>query len=188
MNILRQPSLNLRHKMLPMHLPGILSMLPTELSELPAYKTPLKPRIMAKNSANSKVPSTTWQAPSANHAYKPLKIGPVIKQICEEKHITPMELERRMKLEHRNVYRLFNSKQMAMPMLFKVSEALGVNLLLEYHPTVPPVPNPLKAENAELKQENAELKQQLNEMNALRDEVKVLKGQLHILQEVMKGR
>ena len=143
---------------------------------------------MAKNNANEKVPATTWQPPTPNNAYKPFKIGPVIKQICQEKHITPMELERRMKLEHRNVYRLFNSKQMAMPMLFKVSEALGVNLLLEYHPNVPPVPNPLKAENTELKKENAEHKQQLMEMNALRDEVKVLKGQLHILQEVMKGK
>src|SRR5688572_24293675 len=100
-----------------------------------------------------------WQKPQPSTAYKPSMIGPVIKQICIEKHITPVELARRLGLQHRNIYRLFKSRQMAMPMLFKMSEALGENLLLRYHPNVPVPADTKEADIQRLQKENEELKE-----------------------------
>lgn len=141
-----------------------------------SYRTPKKVRI------------DNWQKPNPSYAYKPAGIGGVIKKISEEKHITPVELEKRMGIIHRNIYRIFKSKTMSMKMLFTASEALEENLLLHFHPNVKPLPNPLQAELDQLKAENENLKAQLNELKPLADENKVLKGQLDILREVMKGK
>ncbi len=143
---------------------------------------------MAPRNKNTSNQSKTWEPPMPSLASKPYKIGSVIKQVSEEKHISPMELERRLGLTHRNIYRIFKSKQMAVPMLMRMSEALGVNLFLEYCPNVPPVAEPLQIENERLKQENEQLKKQLRELSPLVDENKVLKGQLDILREVLKAK
>ncbi|MES2621364.1 MAG: hypothetical protein V4615_10995 [Bacteroidota bacterium] len=143
---------------------------------------------MVNRNQKEKGAATTWQKPNPSYAYKPFAIGAVIKTVTKEKNITPVELERRMGFTHRNIYRLFKSRSQNMAMLLKASEALGENLLLHYHPNVPPLPNPLQAENKRLQKELEGLKQRLNELTPLVDEVKVLKGQLDILRDVMKGR
>ena len=122
------------------------------------------------------------------YSYKPHLIGSVIKTICEQKHITPSELARRVGVDKGNIYRLFTTRTMAMPMLFKMSEALDENLLLHYHPNVKPLPNPLQAENEQLKTENEKLKQSLLQLQAVADENKTLKAQLEVLREVMKAK
>jgi hypothetical protein len=134
------------------------------------------------------IPTPIWQKPNPSYAYKPVHIGMLIKKISLEKHITPVELEKRMGIKHRNIYRIFNCRTMAMPMLLKASEALGENLLLYFHPNVPLLPNTLQEENKRLQKENEELKQQLSELTPLVDEVKTLRAQLDILREVMKGK
>ena len=115
------------------------------------------------------------------YSYKPHLIGAVIKTLAKEKHITPSELAKRVGVDKGNVYRLFKARYMAIPMLFKMSEALGENLLFQYHPNLKPLPNPLELENAQLKE-------QLLRLNDLSEENKVLKAQLDVLREVMKGR
>jgi len=115
-------------------------------------------------------------------------IGPVIKRIAEEKNILPSELERRLGMSDRNIYRLFRAKTLSMKQFFAVSEALEENLLLHFHPNVKPLPNPLEAVLDELKAENETLKAQLKELSPLASENIVLKGQLDVLKEVMKGK
>lgn len=143
---------------------------------------------MAKRNKNESNLSTTWQRPTPSFAYKPFSIGTEIKRIAQEKNISPIELEKRIGLTHRNIYRIFKAKHMAIPMMFRMSEALGVNLLLEYHPNVPPVADPLKEENARLTKENTELKRQISELKQLVDENIALKAKLEVLLEVMKGK
>jgi cell shape-determining protein MreC len=76
---------------------------------------------------------------------------------------------------------------MSIKMLLNVSEALDENLLLQFHPNVAPLPNPLKEQNEQLKAENAALKESLAQFQLLAEENKALKAQLDILREVMKG-
>ncbi len=129
-----------------------------------------------------------WQKPVPSHASKPAMIGPVIKRMAEEKNILPSELERRLGMSDRNIYRLFRAKTLSMKQFFAVSEALEENLLLHFDPNVKPLPNPLQAELDELKAENETLKAQLKELSPLASENIVLKGQLDVLKEVMKGK
>jgi len=140
------------------------------------YKTP------------KKVKADNWKKPEPSYASKPFSIGAVIKRISEEKHITPIELEKRMGLIHQNIYRLFKAKTLSMKQFFAVSEALEENLLLLFHPNVKPLPNPLQAELDQLKAENEILKAQLNEAKRILLDNTVLKGQLDVLKEVMKGK
>ncbi|MES2619784.1 MAG: helix-turn-helix domain-containing protein [Bacteroidota bacterium] len=123
-----------------------------------------------------------------SYSYKPLLIGAVIKTLCEQKHITPAELAKRVGVNKGNIYRLFTTRTMALPMLFKMSEALDENLLLHYHPNVKPLPNPLQAECEQLKAENEQLKQSVLQLQTLTDENKILKAQLDVLREVMKAK
>ena len=140
---------------------------------------------MAKSNAKQ---ADTWQKPHPSYAYKPLNIGTVIKNISEKKRITPIQLEKRLGLANRNVYRFFKSKQMSLPMMLKMSEALEENLLSYYHPNVKPAADALKDENALLRAENEQLKAQLLQLNELQKQNIVLQAKLEVLSEVMKTK
>ena len=68
---------------------------------------------MLSNKQNSSSKKPLWQKPAANMAYKPALIGALIKRIAEEKQIPPSELERRLGMSDRNIYRLFKAKTMS---------------------------------------------------------------------------
>ncbi len=74
---------------------------------------------------------------------------------------------------------------MPLPKLMKISELLQENLLLHYHPNVPPLPNPLLAELNAVK---AQLKEQMElrtKMQQTAEENIRLKAQLEILERIM---
>ena len=126
------------------------------------------------------VPGIT-QAKDANHAYKPLYIGLVIKETLAGQGITPVQFAEKIGVNKRNIHRLLRAKWLSMPKLLKYSEVLNRNLLLEYHPNIEPQPNPLLAENEALKKELATLKN-------YEQENMILKAKLEVLEKVMMGR
>jgi cell division protein FtsB len=126
--------------------------------------------------------------PEGMYLVKPLSIGAVIKQIVFEKRIPRSELAARLKMKQRSVYRIFNLKHPKILHLLRLSEAIDENLLLQYHPNVKPIANPLEAENTQLKSEIAQLRQQLIDYHKTSEENKLLKSQLDVLKEMIKGK
>ncbi len=122
--------------------------------------------------------------PSSKYSYSPFSIGFEIKKIAVEKRIANDDLSRALSITNRNINRLFKAKIMSMKKLLKVSEVLQENLLLRYHPNVPPVANPLQEENNALKTENEELKEHLKQTRQTAEENIRLKAQLEILERL----
>ncbi len=133
-------------------------------------------------------PAQPAKPSGASYAYKPFSIGAFIKNKLEEKRITPVQFAQMLGVTRSNVYRLFERKWMSVQQLLRISEILGENLLLQYHPNVKPQPHPLQAENAQLKTENELLKQQAVQNQNLEEENKILKAKLEVLEKVMMAK
>ncbi len=122
------------------------------------------------------------------YSFSPLSIGAVIKSIVTEKRISNRDLAPALNTSMGNINRLYKARTMTLRKLLKVSELLQENLLLRYHPNVPPVENPLKAENEALKKEVAELKEQLKRKEELERENTVLNAKVEVLEKVLSAK
>ena len=134
-------------------------------------------------------PLTNKKSPDAgsgaNYAYKPLLIGAVIKSKAEEKKLKPKDVAAYLGIKTRQVYRIYKMKYVDMPMLFKCSEMLQENLLLEYHPNVKPLPNPLQEVVDRLSSYNKDDESYKGKCEALQKKVIVLEGKNEMLQDLV---
>lgn len=135
-----------------------------------------------KNKLNSKQEEIA-KATGENYAYKPMKIGPLIKQIVEERGFNEKYLAPKLDRYWRTIYRWYERTYLNIAEMMKASEVLGVNLFLLYHPNVKPLPDPtepLRKEIEALKKENEELR---NENGILKNRITRLDGQIDKLDE-----
>jgi hypothetical protein len=121
--------------------------------------------------------------PAGSYAYKPLKIGPLLKARAKEKGYNARYIGAKLGIYHRNVHREYKRVSMSMKQLLKWSEILDQNFLLLYHPNVKPLPNPLQSELDKQKgyvQDRDELE---NEVGILKNRILRLEGKLEGYEE-----
>ncbi len=75
-----------------------------------------------------------------------MKIGAVIETIMTAKNISKETIATLMGVTVRCVEKWLDSRFLPIQRMLKLSEVLGENLLLHYHPNVKPLPNPLQQE------------------------------------------
>src|SRR4051812_36045699 len=90
-------------------------------------------------------PGSIVQNP-VSYAYKPSRIGAVIQEHITRLNISVQTVAEFMDVTERTVNRWYTRAYLSFPQVLRLSELLQVNLLLEYHPNVKPLPNPLQAD------------------------------------------
>ena len=151
------------------------------------FINPYKTKSMQHKEVAKSKPNVSTAKKPVNCAYKPMLIGAIIRECCKSANISPKQLAEQLGIEHRSSYRLFYRKEVSLPLLLKLSEIVQKNLLLHYHPNVPPLPNPLQAQIDALTQEVTDLRYtkkivtRLQQENvALIKECNIFREQLHL--------
>ena len=140
---------------------------------------------MAKTNLPNGTPNGGNGQSTPNYAYKPKKIGAIIKTLMVVNYKSKKELAAFTKVTVRVVGDWFHFDFISIPRMLQLSEFFGENLLLRYHPNVKPLPNPLQEELDKVKGyvkhlEGVELKYEkvLMENKSLRDQIDLLKEML----------
>ncbi len=138
---------------------------------------------MAKNTHTKNTGKINRQPGAVNYAYKPHLIGAVIKEIIERKALDPQQVADQMGITLRSLVRWYERKYLFVEQMYDISEVLQENLFLEYHPNVPPPPDP----SEEIKKDNVLLKTEVerltNENGIKQNRITKLEGQKELLDE-----
>ncbi len=133
--------------------------------------------------------SKSKNSPSgANYAYKPLYFGKLVKEKARLKQMSNQEVADYLEMNVRSIPRYFRKKTPTLDDLFQCSEMLQEDLLLEYHPNVKPLPNPLQEENDRLRSYVKDDETYKGKYEALQKKVIVLEGQIELLERMVKEK
>ena len=106
---------------------------------------------MAKGVSKSEKQVATAAPTGVNHASAPLLMGAVVKNKAAARGLSPQQVAEYLHMEKRSVYRFFKRKYLSVPEMMDCSVMLQENLFNEYHPDLPPPPDPLQQEITRLR-------------------------------------
>jgi len=108
------------------------------------------------------------ETPEHDYSRKPKHIGQLVRQLAAESGYDKKYMGAKLNLHFRYIYRFYESDITDINRLIELSDIFNRNLLLEYHPNVKPLPNPLQ-------QELDDAKEKLSEMDVLERKNELLK-------------
>ena len=141
---------------------------------------------MPKQNIQTSSPKNQSGKSEINYAYKPAKIGPLLKFKSEQNGLTPRMVAETLKVDVSVIYRAYKRTYLTIPQMAKWSEIFQENLYEEYYPNIKPLPNEqeaLRKENGAMKQEIIELEQK---RSLLLEEIIRLKAQNELLKEQIR--